>query len=167
MAKDTPGKGTDLIITRIFDAPRERVWKAWTDPVEIKKWWGPKDFSAPVVKTDLRTGGTYLYCMHGAPGPGAPEQDFWSTGTYTEVIPMEKIVATDHFADKDGNIISPNDVGMPGEWPEEMLVTVTFEDAGKGKTKVTVIHVGHPKEMMDLAKAGWNQSLDKFAAALR
>ena len=163
----TAGRSTDVVISCMLDAPREKVWKAWTEPETIRKWWGPKDFTAPAATIDLRVGGTYLYCMRGAPGPGAPKQDFWSTGTFQEIIPMKKIVASDHFADKDGNIISPKDVGMPGEWPEEMLVTVTFEDAGKDTTKLTIVHKGHPKEILEMANAGWNQSLDKFATCLR
>ncbi len=79
---------------------------------------------------------------------------------------MEKIVATDHFADEQGNEVSPKDYGMPGEWPEEMIVTVTFEDAGPGKTKLTLLHTGHSADMADMATAGWNQSLDKFEAIL-
>ncbi len=165
MAKTSSPETVDIVITRIFNAPRERVWKAWTDPAETKKWWGPKDFTAPHIKTDLRTGGKYLFCMRGPKGSEF-DKDMWSGGTYKEVVPMEKIVATDHFADAEGNHVSPKDFGMPGEWPEEMVVTVTFEDAGEGKTKLTLVHKGHPKEMADMAKAGWNESLDKFAAAL-
>ncbi len=156
-----------LTITRTFDAPREKVWKAWTTPEHVKQWWGPQGFSAPEATIDFREGGTYLYCMRGGPdmGPFA-NKDFWSTGTYKEIVPMERIVATDNFADAHGNVISPNDAGMPGEWPEEMTVTVTFADAGEGKTKITLVHTGHPAEMAKDAEAGWNQSLDKFAAAL-
>lgn len=156
----------DIHITRIIDAPRERVWKAWTDPAQIARWWGPKDFTGKVGSIDLRTGGKYLYCMRGPKGSDF-DKDMWSGGTYMEVIPMEKIVASDHFADKDGNVVSPKDFGMPGEWPEEMIVTVTFEDAGNGKTKITLLHEGHPKEMADMATQGWNESLDKFVAVLR
>lgn len=158
-------KTKDILITRIFNAPRARVWEAWTRPEHLKKWWGPKDFTCPAAKVDLRVGGKYLACMHGPAGTEF-DKDMWSGGTYTEVVPMEKIVATDHFADKDGNIVSPKDFGMPGEWPEEMVVTVTFEDAGPGKTKLTLVHKGHPADMADMANEGWNQSLDKFAAIL-
>jgi uncharacterized protein YndB with AHSA1/START domain len=155
-----------LHITRIFDAPRERVWQAWTDPQELKKWWGPKDFTAPHIQNDLRTGGKYLYAMHG-PAGSEFDKDMYSGGEYIEVIPMEKIVATDHFADEHGNKITPAEMGMPGEWPtDDMRVTVTFEDAGEGKTKLTIVHEGHPAEFAGDAEAGWNQSLDKFAAIL-
>lgn len=155
----------DITIERVFDAPVERVWKAWTEPEQIKSWWGPKDWSAPSVTTDFRVGGKFLYCMRGAMGPGQPEQDNWSGGEYKEIIPMQKIVATDYFTDAEGNKISPKEIGMPGEWPDEMRVTVTFEDLG-GKTKLTVFHEGHPREIAEMAEMGWNQSLDKLAAIL-
>ncbi len=158
---------SDLHIARVFDASVEKVWQAWTEPELIKKWWGSKYFTAPVIKNDLRVGGKYLYCMRGKPGPEAPEQDFWSTGEYLEVEKFKKIVATDNFADKDGNIISPNAVGMPGVWDEEMRVEVIFEDMGDGKTKVRITHSGHPAEIMDAATQGWNQSLDKLAESLK
>lgn len=156
---------TDLVITRVFDAPVERVWEAWTDPTHIKKWWGPKDFTAPHVHIDFRVGGKYLYAMHGSAGTQF-DMDMWSAGEFREIVPMQKIVATDHFADKDGNYISPNSVGMPGTWADEMIVTVTFEDMGNGKTKVIVVHEGHPQEMVENATAGWNQQLDKLEAVL-
>src|SRR5437660_792412 len=85
-------KTQDLVITRTFNAPRAAVWKAWTDPAEVVKWWGPKDFTSPAAKVDLRVGGKYLYCMHG-PAGSQFDMDMWSTGTYTEIVPMEKIVA--------------------------------------------------------------------------
>ncbi|MES2930740.1 MAG: SRPBCC domain-containing protein [Patescibacteria group bacterium] len=155
----------DITIERVFDAPVEKVWKAWTEPEEIMKWWGPKNWTAPVVKTDFKVGGTFLYCMRGTMGPGIPEQDNWSGGEYKEIVPLQKIVATDYFTDPEGNKISSNDVGMPGKWPDEMRVTATFEDMG-GKTKLTLFHEGHPAEIAEMAKMGWNQSLDKLAAIL-
>lgn len=154
-----------IVIERILNAPRERVWEAWTNPEDIKKWWGPKDFTAPHIKNDLREGGKFVYAMHG-PAGSEFDKDMWSGGEYKEVIPMEKIVATDYFTDAEGNKISPAEYGMPGEWPEEMLVTVTFEDVGEGKTKLKIVHEGHPAEMADMANEGWNQSIDKFEAAL-
>jgi uncharacterized protein YndB with AHSA1/START domain len=155
-----------LHITRILNAPRERVWQAWTEPEHIRKWWGPKDFTAPYVETDLRTGGKYLYAMHGTAGSEF-DTDMYSGGEYLEVIPMEKIVASDHFADAEGNKITPAEMGMPGDWPtEDMKITVTFEDAGEGKTKLTIIHEGHPADFAGDAEQGWNQSLDKFEAIL-
>lgn len=156
-----------LIIERIFDAPVEQVWKAWTDPEEIKKWWGPKEWTAPVVKSDFRVGGSILMCMRGAMEQGGPLTDNWSGGVYKEIVPMQKVVATDYFTDAEGNKIDPKEIGMPGEWPDEMIVTATFEDEGDGRTKLTLVHEGHPAEMADMAEAGWNESLDKMEAMLR
>ncbi len=164
MAKDNP-KTTDIVITRVFNAPRERVWQVWTDPKHITKWWGPKNFTCPALSIDLRTGGKFNYCMHGPAGTEF-DKDMWSGGQFKEVIPMEKIVASDYFTDKDGNKISPQEYGMPGDWPDEMEVTFLFEDAGPGKTKLTLTHKGHPSEMADMAKQGWGESLDKFEQAL-
>lgn len=56
----------EITISRIFDVQRKKAWKAWTDPEEVKKWWGPKDFTAPEIEIDLKVGGRYLYCMRGA-----------------------------------------------------------------------------------------------------
>ncbi len=157
----------DIVITRIFDAPIEQVWKMWTEPEHFKKWWGPKDFTAPVIKMDMRAGGKYHWCMRGATTPGGETgkiQDFWTVGIYKEIIPMEKIVYTDNFADKDGNIIKPSEYGLAGEWPESSEVTVTFEDAGNGQTKMTLRHTGIPEGTMnEMTGAGWKQSFDKMA----
>jgi uncharacterized protein YndB with AHSA1/START domain len=151
----------ELLITRVFDAPRERVWKAWTDPNEIKKWWGPEHFTAPSIESDLQVGGKYLYCMRSPDG-----QDFWSTGTYREIVPLEKIVATDSFADEQGNVVPASHYGM-SDFPLETVLTVTFEDENGG-TKVTLRHEGIPAgETGDQTEAGWNQSLNKLAESLR
>ncbi len=156
----------ELIITRIFDAPREQVWKMWTEPEHLKKWWGPKDFTAPVIKMDLQVGGKYHWCMRGAATPGGEIQDFWTAGIFKELVPMEKIVYTDNFADKDGNIIKASDYGLTGEWPENIEVTVIFEDAGSGRTKMTLRHTGIPEgTMSEMTGVGWNQSFDKMVAS--
>jgi uncharacterized protein YndB with AHSA1/START domain len=151
----------NLVITRIFDAPRELVWKAWTEPEHLMQWWGPKNFTAPVCKMDFRVGGKYLFCMRSAEG-----QDFWSTGVYREIVPLEKIVCTDSFADENGNIVSASHYGISGDWPKELLVTVTFEEQD-GKTKMTLRHAGIPEgEMGDMAEQGWKESFDKLAEGL-
>lgn len=152
----------ELIITRVFDAPRELVFKAWTEPERFKRWWGPKNFTAPVCTIDLRVGGRYLNCMRSSEG-----QDFWTTGVYREIVEPERIVYTDSFADEKGNPVPASHYGMTGEWPLETLVTVTFEEH-EGKTKMTLRHVGMPSgEMSDMAGAGWSESFDKLAESLR
>jgi uncharacterized protein YndB with AHSA1/START domain len=154
----------EVVIERVFDGPCEKVWKAWTDPEQIKKWWGPKDFTAPIIKVDFRVGGTYLYCMRGQGGPDGPVQDFWTTGTYKEIVPLEKIVATDSFADAEGNIVSATHYGMPADLPLEFQMIITFEDLGD-KTKMVLTHIGMPEDgIADDMETGWNQSFDKMEA---
>ncbi len=151
----------ELTITRIFDAPRERVWKAWTDPELTKTWWGPKYFTAPVSKIDLRVGGKYLNCMRGPDG-----KDYWSTGTYREIVPHERLVVTDSFADEKGNVVPASHYGMAGDWPLELLVTVTLEDEGN-KTKMVLRHEGIPAGLMrEMTETGWSESFDKLAESI-
>ena len=151
----------ELVITRIVDAPRELVWKAWTDPESFKKWYGPKGVTTTFAEIDLRVGGKHLNCMRSPEGP-----EFWYTGTYREVVPMERLVYTDSLADAQGNVVPATHYGMPAEWPSETLVTVTFQDQGR-KTKMTLRHGGIPTgPMSDGAAAGWNGSFDKLAGVL-
>jgi uncharacterized protein YndB with AHSA1/START domain len=154
-------KGIEITITRIFDAPRGLVWKAWTVPEYLTGWWGPRGFSAPVIRIDFREGGRYLYCMRSPEG-----EDYWSTGTYREIVPYERIVATDSFADENGNIVPASHYGMSGDWPLELLTTLTFEELD-GRTRITLRHTGLPSgEQAEMAEEGWNQSLDKLARLL-
>ena len=156
----------DLIITRVFDAPRERVWKAWTEPEQVKKWWGPRDFTAPHIDIDLQAGGKYVYCMRGA-GPDGAFRDYWGVGIYKEIVQLKRLVYTDSFADEKGNVVPATHYGMAPDFPLEMLVTVTFETRGTG-TIMTLHHEGMPSgEMADMTKEGWNGSFDKLADALK
>lgn len=151
----------ELTITRVFDAPRERAWKAWTETGLLKKWWGPKNFTAPVSEIDLRVGGRYLACMRGPDG-----KDYWSTGVYREIVPVERLVLTDSFADEKGNVVPASHYGMTGDWPLELLVTVTFEELA-GKTKMILRHKGIPAGMLrELTEAGWSESFDKLAESI-
>lgn len=158
----TTAKSDVLIITRIFDAPRERVWKAWTEPEQIMKWWGPKEFTSPSCKLDFRVGGKYLFCMRAADG-----KDYYTTGVYKEIVKLEKIVYTDSFADEHGKVVHGSYYGMGDDFPMEMIVTLTFEDIG-GKTKMTLKHAGMPgAEMSDMTSQGWNSSFDKLDESLK
>jgi len=155
----------DLKITRVFNAPKELVYKAWTDPELAKKWWGPAIFTCPEVKVDLKVGGKYLLCMRGAPMEGAPEMDFWSTGTYKEIIPNEKIVVEDSFSDKDGNIIPPTAYGLPETVPTKTEIIITFKDIEDGKSEMTLYYPsieGIEGEMLKNMTQGWNESFDKL-----
>jgi uncharacterized protein YndB with AHSA1/START domain len=161
-ALTTPLPGSILEIEREFDAPRERVWIAWTVPDLVMRWWGPKGFTAPSCRISLRIGGSYLYCMRSS----SDGKDIWSTGFYREIVPLERIVAPDSFADEKGNIVPATYYGMSPDFPLEMLLTVLFEESQR-RTKLTLRHAGIPagKDMRD-AQEGWNQSLDKLAQVL-
>ena len=151
----------ELVIERIFDAPRELVWKAWTEPEMFMKWWGPKGYTTPFCKIDFRVGGVYLNCMRSPEG-----QDYWSTGVYREIAAPERLVMTDSFADENGNVVPATHYGMGTDLPLEMLITVTFEEQD-GKTKLTLRHVGLPAGGdREMAGAGWNESFDKLAEYL-
>lgn len=158
---DQENRGT-VSVTRIFNAPVELVWKGWTEPEHLNRWWGPRIFTVPVCKIDFREGGTYLYCMKTEEG-----KEFWVTGTYKEIIPNQKIVFTDSFADADGNKINAQSLGFPDTWPDEMLVTILFEGTD-GKTRMTLKHVGVPEgETSDMTSASWNESFDKLVEILK
>ncbi len=155
-----------LVITRVFDAPRELVWKAWTDSEAMKQWWGPKSFTAPVIKMELKAGAKYLWCMRG-PGPDGKEGDFWTTGILKEIVPMEKLVYTDSFSNANGDVLPASAYGMPGDWPDVLTVTVTFHDEG-AKTKMILTHEGLPEgQGKEMTGSGWNESFDKLEASLK
>jgi uncharacterized protein YndB with AHSA1/START domain len=153
---------SELLIMRVFNAPRELMWKAWTEPGLVKRWWGPKGFTTPFCKIDLRVGGAFLNCMRSPEG-----KDYWSTGVYREIVEPERIVHTDCFSDEKGTVVPATHYGMSAEFPLEMLVTVIFEEFG-GKTRLTLRHVGIPPgEDSDGARQGWSESFDKLAEVLK
>lgn len=148
-------------ITRLLDAPPETVFAAWTDPRQVRRWWGPNGFTTPVAKIDLRPGGTWHYCMRAPDG-----RDYWCKGVYGEIIPNQRIVSSDFFSDEAGNKVSPTQYGMSAEWPSEMQVTVTFADEA-GKTRLNVRQGVSERLARDNgAVQGWTETLDRLAAHL-
>jgi uncharacterized protein YndB with AHSA1/START domain len=152
----------ELFIERTFDAPRELVFRAWSDPKHLARWWGPRDYTTTDWNIDFRVGGKYVYCMR------SPEGDaIWATGYYREIVPPERIVCTDSFADEQGNVVPASHYGMEGDFALEMLLTITFEELPGGGTKMTLEHAGLPAgDMQEGAGTGWNQSFDKLVEAL-
>jgi uncharacterized protein YndB with AHSA1/START domain len=160
---NTETKKRDLIITRVFDAPVEQVWKAWSDSEQVMRWWGPNGFTCPVAKMDFREGGTSLVCMRAPKEFGG--QDMYNTWAYTKIVPMQRIEYILSFADKDGNQVDPIELGLPADMPQDVRNLVTFKAAGDNKTEITVTEydwtVG---QMMEMSKMGMEQCLDKMAA---
>jgi uncharacterized protein YndB with AHSA1/START domain len=151
----------EIAITRVFNASRDLVWQAWTDPEHFKKWWGPVSFTCPFCEMDFRVGGKYLYCMRSPEG-----KDYWGTGVFQDIVPMERLVFTDSFADEQGNVVQGTYYGMSPDFPVEMLVVVTLEDLD-GKTKMTLRHVGVPiGRDGEGTRQGWSESFDKLAENL-
>jgi uncharacterized protein YndB with AHSA1/START domain len=159
MTKNADNEQERMTITRVFDAPRELVWKAWTDPKYVMQWWGPKGFTSPVCRMDFRVGGKTVVCMKSPDG-----QEFWNAIEYHEIVLHEKIVSSMYFADSEGNKIESEELGIEHEAIEGAYDVTLFEDLGNGRTKLT--HIGN--EPMESAKnsgqlEGWNQILDKVA----
>jgi uncharacterized protein YndB with AHSA1/START domain len=145
---------------RTFNASSDKLWRVWNDPDFIKKWWGPKDFTAPIIRNDPRVGGTFLWSMKSPKG-----EMFWNTGVYKEVLPNRRIVSTLSFSDATGRAIPGSQAPVPGHWPKEIIVTTEFTESG-GKTKVTVTEVGIPLIVKFLSKPAWNQQFDKIESLL-
>lgn len=158
------GRNTrNVVVTRVFDAPIEQVWKAWVEPEMIKQWWGPAGFTCPVAEMDFREAGTSLVCMRAPQEFGG--QDMYNTWTYTKIVPNERIEYIFNFSDQDGNKISPAQQGIPAGVPEDGHHVVTFKDLGKNRTEMIVIEHGYTSgQAHDLSKAGLEQCLDKMAA---
>jgi uncharacterized protein YndB with AHSA1/START domain len=165
MSKNNQTSKQDLVVTRIIDAPVEIVWKAWTDPERVKRWWGPKDYTSPTCKIDLREGGKYVFGMRAPNYQGG--QDSYTAGVYRKIVPMERLEFTQSLADKDGNKIDPAQMGMPPDFPKEILTAVAFKRARCDMTELTVTEYDWPVgQMFVYSLAGLHQSLDKLAESL-
>jgi len=123
------GTVEDFVISRAFDAPRELVWKAFTDPEHMKNWWGPKGFTMRFSRMDFRPGGSYHYCMRSPDG-----HDMWGKFVYREIVAPERIVFINSFSDENGGVTRHP---MAPTWPLEMLSTFTFAEQN-GKTTLTI-----------------------------
>ena len=155
---DDPGAGRpDLAVTRVFDAPRELVFGAWTEPERLKHWWGPRGYTVSYCEIDLREGGVFLYCMRSPEG-----RDFWGRSVFREIVVPERIVFAMSFAEAEGNVVPATHYGMSPEWPLETLLTVAFEEEA-GKTRVTLRYEGVPPGAdRDGTRQGWSESLESL-----
>ncbi|MGH7865429.1 MAG: SRPBCC domain-containing protein [Candidatus Binataceae bacterium] len=140
----------ELAITRIFDAPRNLVFQAWTDPQHMVRWWGPQGFTMPVCELDPRPGGAYRFCMHSPEG-----NDYWNKGILSEVVQPERLVMRGGWTDAEGNPTGP-----------EMTTTITFEEHA-GKTRLTLRTTGFQSiAARDSHRGGWSSSLEHLAEYL-
>jgi uncharacterized protein YndB with AHSA1/START domain len=140
-----------LVITRIFDARLDLVWKAWADPDQMVRWMGPEGFAGDIVRMDTRAGGSYRFHMRGPSG-----DDHWAQGVYREIVDHERLVYTWCWADADGNPTSP-----------ETLITVTFAARAGGKTELALRQEGFESvSARDGHRGGWTSAFDKLARYL-
>jgi uncharacterized protein YndB with AHSA1/START domain len=145
-----------LTIVRVFDAPREKVWRACREREALRQWWGqPKDATMPFCSVDFRVGGSLHFEARQVDGTGV-----WVKCIYREIIEGEKLVMEQHMSDESGTQRDSAD------WPAS-LITLRFEDVN-GRTKLTITHAemasaAHPIEQYG---QGWSQSLDRLADSL-
>lgn len=133
-------------MTRVFDAPRELVWKAWTESERMKQWSAPNGFTIPVSDGDLRLGGAWRACMRKPDGT-----DLWLGGVYREIVEPERLVFTHAWDDESGN---------PGP---ETIVTVTLVERG-GKTEMNFSQSGFESvEEQDGHEGGWTECFERLA----
>jgi uncharacterized protein YndB with AHSA1/START domain len=129
LEKSTGGSDEPFVITRVFDAPRELVWKAWTNPEHLKNWWGPKGLTMLSCKMDLRPGGMFHYGMRTPEG-----HEMWGKFVYREIVPPERLVHVVSFSDPQGGVTRHP---MSATWPLEVLNTMTLKEEN-GKTTMTL-----------------------------
>jgi uncharacterized protein YndB with AHSA1/START domain len=149
----------ELQITRVFDAPRELVWKAWTDPDQMREWFGPRDFVARNLTAEARPGGRWRNCLHSDGFTDTAGEwrtaDLWQGGEYLEVVEPERLVFTFHWDEG---------TGLP---EHDTVITITFVE-NKGKTTMNFHQTFFvTEEDRDGHMKGWNSSFDKLNDLLR
>lgn len=159
--------GADFIISRVFDAPRDLVWKCLTEPERMQQWWGPKGVTIVSPKMDFRPGGIFHYGMKTPDG-----SVMWGRQIYREIVPPEKIVLINSFSDEKGGLARHP---MAPTWPIEMLSVFTFEEMPGGKTKFTVRWsplnpIAEEQKTFDAGHAsmtgGWSGTMEQLEAYL-
>jgi uncharacterized protein YndB with AHSA1/START domain len=162
-----PGVDDAFIISRVFDAPRDLVWKAFTEPERMKRWWGPKGFTVIASKMDLRPGGTYHYGMRAPDGSA-----MWGKFVYREIVAPERMVFINSFSDEAGGVTRHP---MAPSWPLETLSIFTLEEQPDGKTKLTIRwspHNATEEERKTFAaghdsmRQGWGGTLEQLTTYL-
>jgi len=148
----------DVVARRVLDAPPEQVWRAWSEPSEVARWWGPSGFTTPVADLDFREGGSSLLCMRAPAEYGGGE--YWNTWTYRSITPPERIEYDLAFVQADRSPATP-----PPGVPDLVPHVVALTPVAGGRTEVTVTEHGYrTDEARDLSLAGLEQCLDKMAA---
>lgn len=152
----------NVVVTRVFDAPVEQVWKAWSDPDDVMQWWGPTGFTCPLADMDFREGGTSLLCMRAPQEYGG--QDLYNTWTYSRIDPKKRIEFIHRFTDQNGTMLDPAQAGIPPGVPKEVRHVISFRALEEDQTEISVTEYGYASEQArDLSKSGMEECLDKMA----
>jgi uncharacterized protein YndB with AHSA1/START domain len=152
----------NVVVTRVFDAPVEQVWRAWSDPEYVRQWWGPTGFTCPLAEMDFREGGISLVCMRAPKEYGG--QELYNTWTYSKIDPKKRIEFINHFTDKDRTKLDPAQIGIPPGVPKEVRHVISFKALDGHQTEMTVTEYGYASEQTrDLSRLGMEQCLDKMA----
>ena len=144
---------TDLVLTETFDAPLATVWRAWTEPGALARWWGPPGGGVQVGRFDLRPGGMFVYGMKTPTG-----DTMWGRKAYREIVEGQRLVYTTAFSDADG---TPMRAPFAADFPLEILSTVSFSESG-GTTTVTA--VSRPDGATDVERAFFAQMREQMRA---
>jgi uncharacterized protein YndB with AHSA1/START domain len=149
----------ELVVTRVLEAPRERVWKAWTEAERLAQWWGPKGSTIRVIKLDLRLGGIFHYAMQFQPG-----HDMFGRFIYREIAAPERLVFVSSFSDPAGGVTR---APFAQNFPREVHNTLTLAEQN-GRTALTLR--GGPLDASDEEWKAWlgmHESMQKgFAGTL-
>lgn len=155
--KETSGEAAkgELLIIRVLNAPRELVFKTFTDPAHLEHWWGPKGLKTRVLKFDLRPGGIFHYSMESPDG-----NIMWGRFIYKEIVAPEKIIFINSFSDEQGNLVP---VPFSKTWPKEMLNTWTLtEHAGKTTLTLRSIPINASAEEHNTFEEGFDSMRQGF-----
>ncbi|MEN0042917.1 MAG: SRPBCC domain-containing protein [Pseudomonadota bacterium] len=148
-------------IEREFDAPIETVWRMWTDPALLASWYGPNGARVEVRVMDAVVGGQRHFSM----SMDMPDRTMtmWFVGEYLKVEQPTQLAYTESMSNEQGDVLSPQSMGMPDGHPETTEIVVELDDSG-GSTQMTMTHVGVPADSG--GAGGWQQAIEKLAAVL-
>jgi uncharacterized protein YndB with AHSA1/START domain len=154
----------DIVVSRIIDAPIQKVWQAWTDPQAMMRWWGPQFYTSPSCKIDLRVGGAFVFAMQAPPEQGG--QVSYTAGVYARVIPLERLEFSQHLSDANGIPLDPALVGLPADFPKEIRTSVVMKTR-RDMTELTVTEYDWAfGQMYVYSQLGLHQSIDKLIQSL-
>ncbi len=167
MSQDPQAKPpkADIVVRRIFAAPVELVWQAWTDPDFVVRWWGPHRYTSPSAKVDLREGGRFVFAMQAPPEDGGMLH--YTAGSYQKVVPHQELEFTMGLSDPEGNPVDPAAAGMPADFPAVIRTRIEFKALRPDVTEITITEYDWDVGQQAVySYAGMHQSLDKLSDSI-